>query len=125
MKCPKCTSGSVVKNGLRKKEQSFLCKECGVQFTNTETQKTIINKRLATELYLEGLSLRQIAAIIGVHNTTILYWLKEFGEPLDKIKNKEKCRFVEARKEQLTLTFKRALIINIDDGSSLFFQQKA
>ena len=123
MNCHKCLSNSIVKNGLREKLQCFLCKECGFQFTKEQVGKSIQHKRLAIELYLEGLTLRQIGEIINADHSTVYHWLHEFGELLDNVRNTQKCKLIASENIELIQSLDRKLIINVDSGASLFFQQ--
>ena len=124
MNCPKCLTNLIVKNGLRDKVQSYLCKECGFQFTKEQTGKSILHKRLAIELYLEGLSLRQIGEIIGADHSTVYHWLHEFGELLDNVRNTKKCNIIEPDKNNNTLLINnRTLVIDADNGTSFFIQK--
>jgi transposase len=43
-------------------------------------------KRLALELYLEGLGFRSIGRIVKFSNVTILNWIREFGAQLEPIR---------------------------------------
>ncbi len=78
--CPKCQNTNIVKSGIVKERQRFCCKKCNYFFTVSKIGKKIddyyVTKSL--QLYLEGLSFREIERIIGVSHVTISNWVKEF-----------------------------------------------
>lgn len=78
--CPKCNGIQIVKSGIIKDRQRYLCKKCGYYFTVNKIGKKIDNYYItkALQLYLEGLSYREIERIIGVSHVTVSNWVKEF-----------------------------------------------
>lgn len=89
MNCPKCQSSKIVKDGIVKGKQRFLCKSCKFRFTVMYRGKPPDIKRQAIELYLEGLGFRSIERILKVSNVSVMNWVREFGEKLDQIKRVE------------------------------------
>lgn len=79
--CPKCLQNNVVKSGIVKERQRFLCKDCNYYFTVKKIGKQIDDYYVtkALQLYLEGLSFREIERIIGVSNVTISSWIKKYN----------------------------------------------
>lgn len=80
--CPKCGgSDAIVKSGFVNGRQRHLCKNCNYYFSVNKIGKTIDNYYMvkAFQLYLEGLSLREIERILGVSHSTISNWVKEFN----------------------------------------------
>jgi len=79
--CPKCQSNQIVKSGIIKGRQRYLCKNCRYFFTVNKIGKKIDNYYVikALQLYLEGLSFREIERIIGVSHVTVSNWIKEFN----------------------------------------------
>ena len=79
--CPKCSSSSIVKSGLIKNRQRFLCKECNYHFTVKKLGKQIDDYYVtkALQLYLEGLSYREIERILGVSHVSISSRVKKYG----------------------------------------------
>lgn len=80
--CPKCSSQeSIVKSGIVNEKQRYLCKKCTYNFTVRKVGKKIDNYYIvkAIQLYLEGLSLREIENILGVSHSTISNWLKTYN----------------------------------------------
>ena len=78
--CPKCKNTQIVKSGVVKDRQRFLCKKCGYYFTVNKLGKKIDDYYVtkALQLYLEGLSFREIERIIGVSHVTVSNWVKEY-----------------------------------------------
>lgn len=78
--CPKCQSDKIVKSGVIKDRQRFLCKKCNYYFTVNKLGKKIDDYYVvkALQLYLEGLSYREIERIIGVSHVTVSNWVKEY-----------------------------------------------
>jgi transposase-like protein len=94
MNCKYCDSESVVKNGMKGKEQRYLCKNCGHKFIEgsdfprMRTESRIISS--SVDFYFEGLSVRKIQAQIeklyGIHvsHTTILRWIFKYSSLVSK-----------------------------------------
>ena len=71
MKCPRCSSRSIVKNGsIHNKKQKYACKDCGRQFVENPQNKNreipLETRELIEKLLLERLSLEAIARVTGV-----------------------------------------------------------
>ncbi len=79
--CPKCQDNKIVKSGIIALKQRYLCKKCKYYFTVNKLGKKIDNYYVtkALQLYLEGLSFREIERILGVSHVTISNWVKEFN----------------------------------------------
>ena len=79
--CPKCQDNHIVKSGVIKGRQRYLCKKCNYFFTVNKIGKKIDNYYVtkALQLYLEGLSLREIERILGISHVTISSWIKEYN----------------------------------------------
>ncbi|MEM9510542.1 MAG: IS1 family transposase [Cyanobacteria bacterium P01_E01_bin.35] len=81
MKCPKCSSSKISKNGYRRGKQYFRCRECGRQFVlNPKKQPYSPEvKQLCLKIYLNGMGLRGIQRVTEIHHTTIMNWIKDAG----------------------------------------------
>lgn len=80
--CPKCSqSDAIVKSGIVNNKQRYLCKTCVYHFTVRKIGKKIDNYYIvkAIQLYLEGLSLREIERVLGVSHSTINNWIKKYN----------------------------------------------
>ena len=78
--CKRCGSARYVKNGLMRGKQRYLCKECGLAFTDTPPRgKPLAVKAAAVLLYVSGLSMNRTAKLLGVSTPTIQAWLEQFA----------------------------------------------
>jgi transposase len=78
--CKRCGSERQVKNGLMRGRQRYLCKGCGLNFTNTPARgKPLALKAAAVLLYVSGLSMNRTAQLLGVSTPTIQAWLEQFA----------------------------------------------
>ncbi|MCT4665285.1 MAG: helix-turn-helix domain-containing protein [Flavobacteriales bacterium] len=79
--CPNCQSKHHTKSGIVNKRQRYKCKDCGYNFTVNKIGKQIdtyyVNKAL--QLYLEGLTYREIERILGVSHVSVMNWVKKYG----------------------------------------------
>lgn len=78
--CPKCQNSHIVKSGIINNKQRYLCKKCNYFFTVNKVGKKIDDYYVtkALQLYLEGLSFREIERILGVSHVTVSNWVKEY-----------------------------------------------
>ncbi|MGD0318899.1 MAG: DDE-type integrase/transposase/recombinase [Nitrososphaerales archaeon] len=97
VQCPKCGSIRVVKNGIKRQKQAFVCRECGHKFTE---QSLIKRSRyspemvsLTLDLYFSGMSLRKIARTMNSHfglkvgNATVYKWIQKFVPKISEFAN--------------------------------------
>lgn len=79
--CPRCGSKEVVKSGFVNNRQRHLCKGCDYYFSVGKQGKKIDNYYVikALQLYLEGLSLREIERHLGVSHSTINNWIRKYN----------------------------------------------
>ena len=79
-RCKRCGSAKYVKNGLMRGKQRYLCKTCGLTFTDTPARgKLLAMKIVAVLLYVSGLSMNRTAKLLGVSTPTIQAWLEQFA----------------------------------------------
>lgn len=102
VKCPKCSQSNVVKSGIIKDKQRFLCKDCTYYFTVDKMGKQIDDYYVikALQLYLEGLSYREIERIIGVSHVSISSWVKKYNLKRPEITN-SKSNYKILKKSEL------------------------
>lgn len=79
-KCPKCQHEHVVKSGVVKGRQRYHCKGCNYFFTVFKDGKKIDPYYVvkALQLYIEGVSLREIERLIGVSHVSVLNWVRKY-----------------------------------------------
>ena len=82
MDCPKCKSARYTKNGVVVGRQRYKCKECGFNYTveRKSDVKSAEVRKLALDLYLEGLGFRAIGRALGISYGTAYQWIKRWGE---------------------------------------------
>jgi transposase-like protein len=80
LRCKRCGGEEHVKNGLMRGKQRYLCKSCGLNFTDTPARgKPLALKAAAVLLYVSGLSMNRTAKLLGVSTPTIQAWLEPFA----------------------------------------------
>jgi transposase len=80
LRCKRCGGEEHVKNGLMRGHQRYLCKSCGLNFTDTPARgKPLALKAAAVLLYVSGLSMNRTAKLLGVSTPTIQAWLEQFA----------------------------------------------
>jgi IS1 family transposase/transposase-like protein len=97
MKCYKCQSENKVKAGFTRGLQRYKCKDCGC-FYSVERKsdvKTAEQKKLALELYLEGMGFRAIGRILRISYGTVYQWIKKWSSSVFLPQNKEPVEIVE------------------------------
>lgn len=79
--CPKCQSPECVKSGVVNNRQRYRCKNCAYNFTVSKLGKEIDSYYVvkALQLYLEGVSYREIERILGVSHVSVINWVKKYG----------------------------------------------
>ena len=80
MKCKRCGSNRIVKNGKRENQQCYICKECKHQFISEHGRHTQQEEHLAVLLYCLGLSFTSIGAVLRVHTSTVMRWVRRYAE---------------------------------------------
>jgi transposase-like protein len=78
--CPKCQATETVKSGIVKERQRYQCKKCGYSFTVMKEGKSIDPYYVikALQLYIEGVSLREIERLLGVSHVSVMNWVKKY-----------------------------------------------
>src|SRR5215218_7854428 len=80
LRCKSCGGEEHVKNGRMRGHQRYLCKSCGLTFTDTPARgKPLALKAAAVLLYVSGLSMNRTAKLLGVSTPTIQAWLEQFA----------------------------------------------
>ncbi len=88
--CPKCQANkNILKSGVIKGQQRYKCKQCGYHFTVDKEGKSIESYYVikALQLYLEGISTREIERLLGVSHVSVLNWIKKYNCKVPKGKN--------------------------------------
>lgn len=79
--CPRCHSHDHVKSGIIKGRQRHKCKDCNYYFTVQKLGKRIDDYYVikALQLYVEGVSYREIERILGISHVSVMNWVKLYG----------------------------------------------
>ena len=78
--CPKCNSTKQTKSGIVQGRQRYRCKDCGYNFTVQKLGKRIDDYYVvkALQLYVEGVSYREIERILGISHVSVMNWVKSY-----------------------------------------------
>lgn len=78
--CPKCGSRQHTKNGVIHGRQRFRCSSCSYNFTVSKLGKGIDSYLVikALQLYIEGVSYREIERLLGVSHVSVMNWVKKY-----------------------------------------------
>ena len=128
MDCPKCKSSHHVKDGIVRGKQRYKCKDC--QYRYTVVRKSDVKppeiRRLALEMYLEGLGFRNIGRILKISYGTVYLWVKEWSTnisfprretPMEITKLEKMLAYIESKK--VTNRHYGLMLIDLDDNISL------
>lgn len=87
--CPQCQSDEIVKSGIVIDRQRYKCKSCNYFFTVNKLGKKIDQYYVtkALQLYLEGLTYREIERILGVSHVSVMNWVKKYN--IHKVQNSD------------------------------------
>lgn len=79
-KCPRCKGAELVKSGVIRNRQRYHCKSCSYYFTVEKAGKSIDPYYVvkALQLYIEGISCREIERILGVSHVSVLNWVRKY-----------------------------------------------
>jgi transposase-like protein len=79
--CPKCQSEVLIKSGVVKGRQRYRCKNCSYSFTVLKDGKQIDPYYVikALQLYIEGVTYREIERILGISHVTVMNWVKKYS----------------------------------------------
>ena len=115
MDCPRCQSTDYCKDGLIKGRQRYLCKKCKYRYTVEKKSdvKSAETKRLALEMYLEGLGFRSIGRILKISYGTVYQWVKEWGSKVSLPQSDQPVAIVELD-EMHTYIGQKKLLLDLD-----------
>jgi len=111
--CPHCNSDNISRNGIVKEKQRYKCKECGYNFTVDKSGKNIESYFVtkALQLYLEGISFREIERLLGISHVSVMNWVTKYHitipdhpgnyKPTTKIMTHEELQEYYANRENL------------------------
>lgn len=85
-RCPDCWGMNTSEHSIKGVKVNFLCKDCGNIF-RARFRADVKTKLKCKQLYLSGMTARQVSEKTGVDQSLIAYWMKESG-----ITKEERCR---------------------------------
>jgi len=79
--CPKCESTEATKSGVVGGRQRYKCKNCGYHFSVAKVGREVNTYYVikALQLYVEGVSYREIERLLGVSHVSVMNWVKKYG----------------------------------------------
>lgn len=80
-KCPRCHSVRSIKSGVVNGRQRFKCKDCSYYFSVDKIGKNIDEYYVtkALQMYIEGVSYREIERLLGVSHVSVMNWVKRYN----------------------------------------------
>ena len=127
MNCPRCFSINYHKSGLIQGCQRYKCKDCFYYYTVSQKSdvKSVETRRMAFQMYLEGLGFRAIGRILKISYGTVYQWIKKWGSNLELPKRNEMIEVVELDEMHTYVGSKKTtdgyglLLIDMENGFSL------
>jgi len=127
MDCPKCGSVKYCKDGFVSGRQRYQCKQCVYRYTVVQKSdvKSQDIRRMALEMYLEGLGFRAIGRLLRISYGTAFQWVKKWDKQMDLPKRNESIEVVELDELHTYVGSKKTtdgyglLLIDMESGLSL------
>ena len=127
MDCPRCFSVNRHKAGLVLGRQRYKCKDCRYYYTVFQKSdvKSAATRRLAFQMYLEGLGFRAIGRILKISYGTVYQWIKKWGGQLELPQRNDEIAVVELDEMHTYVGSKKTtdgyvlLLIDMENGLSL------
>jgi insertion element IS1 protein InsB len=88
MKCPKCSSLNIIKNGsIHNGKQKYFCKYCRRQFVENPENKRIAPEiwNLVNRLLLEKISIAGISRVVGISELWLQKYINVLYQNISKI----------------------------------------
>jgi len=97
MNCSRCSSEEYCKDGLIQGRQRYKCKQCNYRYTVSRKSdvKPKETRRMAFEMYLEGLGFRAIGRLLRISYGTVYQWIKSWEKQIELPKRNEQIEIVE------------------------------
>ena len=90
MKCPRCESENVSRNGHNRGTQRYICNRCKRTFSEKPPKFSREVKKQAVEMSLHGVGIRKTARFVTSSPTSVVNWVKEAHKLLKAVKKCEK-----------------------------------
>ena len=96
MQCPHCAHPDSIRYGTSRGVQRYRCQACRRIFQTIRRGKDPALKQQACQLYLEGMGMRAIGRVLGIHHKTVSRWLVQAAQSLPASPPQtEACSFIE------------------------------
>ena len=121
MNCNRCYSKNYTKAGFTKGRQRYKCKDCS-RYYSVEQKSTAVSKekkRMALQMYLEGLGFNSIGRVLGVPHVSVLKWVRKYGESCDSLRSEDTVEVMEVD-EMHTYISKKKLLLDLDCCGSVW-----
>lgn len=92
-KCTKCSSSKTIKRGIRRKIQTYFCKECGAYFSDTRRNKTGLQENLWKEYVFRKQTIIELSKEFILDKRTIKNHLNTYRIK-EKIHNPRKIHLI-------------------------------
>ena len=93
MQCPHCAHPDSIRYGTSRGVQRYRCQACRRIFQTLRRGKD--PKQQACQLYLEGMGMRAIGRVLGIHHKTVSRWLVQAAEALPASPTDRSRSFIE------------------------------
>ncbi len=97
MNCPKCSCSNFTKDGFANKRPRHRCKNCNYRYSVVQKSdvKSAETRRMALELYLEGMGFRAIGRVLKISYGTVYQWVKKWGEEATLVSSTQAVEVIE------------------------------
>jgi len=82
MQCPHCAHPDSIRYGTNRGVQRYRCQACQRIFQTLRRGKDPALKQQVCQFYLEGMELRAIGRVLGIHHKTVSRWLVRTAQAL-------------------------------------------
>ena len=127
MNCSRCKSSNYRKDGFARGLQRYKCKSCNYRYTVLKKSdvKPLETRRLALEMYLEGLGFRSIGRILKISYGTVYSWVKKWSSEVSLPRQEGNVKIVELDELHSYIGSKKTtdgfglLLIDLEKGLSI------
>lgn len=124
--CPGCGSRDRNRDGMIRGRQRWRCKGCDKRYSvaRKSNERPPETRRMALELYLEGMGFRGIGRALKVSYVTVFGWIREYGQKAGELKSDDAIEVVELDELHTYVGNKKTtvgyglLLIDLRNGSS-------
>ena len=99
MQCPHCAHLDSIRYGTSRGVQRYRCQACQRIFQTLRLGKDPALKQQSCQLFLEGMGMRAIGRVLGIHHKKVSRWLVQAAQAFQlSPPNTEACSFIEIDK---------------------------